>query len=68
MKVVSLADGVRCDMAHLILNDVFGKTWAEELNAWSYERPQSEFWEYAFKEVKAKYPDTVFLEEVYLYL
>ena len=65
MKVVSLADGVRCDMAHLILNDVFGKTWAEELNAWSYERPQTEFWEYAFKEVKAKYPNTIFLAEVY---
>ena len=65
MKVASLADGIRCDMAHLVLNDVFGKTWAEELNAWSYVRPQNEFWEYAFKEVKAKYPNTIFLAEVY---
>nr|CAL92191.1 amylase [Eudiplodinium maggii] len=65
MTVLSFADGVRCDMAHLMLNDVFGKTWAEELNAWGYTKPENEFWEYAFKEVKAKYPKAIFLAEVY---
>ena len=55
----------RCAMAHLILNDVFGKTWDEELKAWGYTKPDNEFWEYAFKEVKAKYPKSILLAEVY---
>jgi hypothetical protein len=65
MTVLSLADGARCDMAHLMLNDVFGKTWAEELNAWGYSKPENEFWEYAFKEVKSKYPNAIIMAEVY---
>jgi glycosidase len=65
MTVLSFADGARCDMAHLMLNDVFGKTWAEELNAWGYSKPENEFWEYAFKEVKSKYPNAIIMAEVY---
>ena len=65
MTVLTFADTVRCDMAHLLLNDVFGKTWAEELNAWGYKKPENEFWEYAIGEVKAKYPKSIFLAEVY---
>ena len=65
MTVLSFADAVRCDMAHLMLNDVFGKTWEEELNAWGYKKPENEFWEYAISEVKAKYPKSIFLAEVY---
>ena len=65
MTVLSFADAVRCDMAHLLLNDVFGKTWEEELKAWGYKKPENEFWEYAIGEVKAKYPKSIFLAEVY---
>ena len=65
MTVLSYADGVRCDMAHLMLNDVFGNTWKEELEAWGYKRPENEFWEFAFNEVKQKYPDAILLAEVY---
>ena len=65
LTVLKYADGARCDMAHLVLNDVFGNTWKEELNAWGYQRPNSEFWDYAFKEVKTKYPDAILLAEVY---
>lgn len=65
MTVLSYADGARCDMAHLLLNDVFGKTWAEELNAWGYQKPENEFWEYAFESVKSKYPNAILLAEVY---
>ena len=65
MTVLSYADGVRCDMAHLLLNDVFGNTWAEELNAAGYSRPDNEFWEFAIKEVKSMYPNAIFLAEVY---
>ena len=65
MKVLKYADAVRCDMAHLMLNDVFEKTWDEELKAWGYKRPENEFWEFAFNEVKKKYPNAILLAEVY---
>ena len=65
LTVLKYADGARCDMAHLILNDVFGQTWKEELDAWSYSKPSNEFWEVAIKEVKSKYPNAILLAEVY---
>ena len=65
LEVFKYADAARCDMAHLVLNDVFGKTWKEELDAWGYSKPDSEFWEYAFSEVKKKHPDAILLAEVY---
>jgi hypothetical protein len=52
-------------MAHLMLNDVFKKTWEKELNSWGYIVPSSEFWGDAIKTVKDKYPDALFLAEVY---
>ena len=65
LTVLKYADGARCDMAHLLLNDVFGKTWKEELDANGYTRPNQEFWEYAFREVKTRYPNAILLAEVY---
>ena len=65
LTVLKYADGARCDMAHLILNDVFGKTWEEELKAWGYPRPPKEFWETAIKAAKSKYPHAILLAEVY---
>jgi len=65
LTVLSFADGVRCDVASLMLNDVFVKTWKEELEYWGYKQPENEFWEYALKEAKSKYPDAIFLAEVY---
>ena len=65
LTALKYSDGVRCDMAHLVLNDVFGNTWSEELKAWEYKKPNQEFWAYAFEEVKYKYPDAILLAEVY---
>ena len=65
MTVLSFADGVRCDVASLMLNDAFQETWKEELEYWGYKRPENEFWEYAFNEVKSKYPNAILLAEVY---
>ena len=65
MTVLSFADGVRFDSSSLVLNDVFVKVWEEELNYWGYKKPQEEFYEYAFREVKSKYPDAILLAEVY---
>ena len=49
-------DGVRCDMAMLILPEVFERTWG---------RAAQPFWPIAIKAVRDKYPDFVFMAEVY---
>ncbi|MCQ2817026.1 MAG: alpha-amylase family glycosyl hydrolase, partial [archaeon] len=64
-RVASLADGIRCDMAYIILNDYFQGTWQTELNSWGYTKPSTEFWSDAIKEIKKTYPSTLFLAEVY---
>jgi len=51
-------DGVRCDMAMLVLNGVFEQTWAGFLQ---HRRPQTEFWSDAI----AAIPDLVWIAEVY---
>ena len=64
--LVSLAakcDGVRCDMAMLMLNDVFAKTWAHLPT----DTPSlaNEFWPDAIKEAKQAQPGFIFMAEVY---
>ncbi|HVV00383.1 MAG TPA: alpha-amylase family glycosyl hydrolase, partial [Verrucomicrobiae bacterium] len=61
--VAALCDGVRCDMAMLVLNDVFAKTWARF--PLSDPEPNFEFWELAIPAVKASRPGFVFLAEAY---
>lgn len=56
-------DGVRCDMAMLLLNEVFARTWQH--------RPPTaptvagEFWDAAIRTVKQAHPGFLFLAEVY---
>lgn len=51
-------DGLRCDMAMLSLNDVFGRTWQGTV---SEPAPASEFW----PEAIASAPQLIWLAEVY---
>jgi hypothetical protein len=53
------ADGVRCDMAMLVLNDIFGKTWNTLLRGQT--PPSTEFWADAIAAV----PDLIWMAEVY---
>jgi hypothetical protein len=61
--VAARCDGVRCDMAMLLLNDVFAKTW--ENFPYAAETPEREFWADAIPAVKLAHPDCLFLAEVY---
>jgi Alpha amylase, catalytic domain len=61
--VAARCDGVRCDMAMLLLNDVFNQTWAH-LRAPSADT-RNEFWSSAIASVKAEHPNFLFLAEVY---
>ncbi|MCW5552637.1 MAG: alpha-amylase [Verrucomicrobiae bacterium] len=63
LSVVERCDGVRCDMAMLLLNDVFARTWADF--PFPGKHPETEFWEEAIPAVRQVRPDFLFLAEVY---
>jgi glycosidase len=64
-QVSKLSDGIRCDMAMLINNPVFAKTWETILSKSSFERPQNEFWSEAIPKIKSERDDFIFIAEVY---
>ncbi|WP_328975168.1 alpha-amylase family glycosyl hydrolase [Streptomyces canus] len=55
------ADGVRCDMAMLLMNDIFGKTWGDRAGT----APAEDFWPYVIPRVRARHPDLLFVAEAY---
>jgi hypothetical protein len=57
-EIAEHCDGVRCDMAMLVLNDVFARTWGHLVRR---RPPSSEFWSAA----TARLPSFLFLAEVY---
>lgn len=59
--IASQCDGIRCDMAMLLMNDVFERTWVEFAGA----PPEDEFWEVVIPAVKRKFPDLLFMAEAY---
>jgi hypothetical protein len=65
MRIADMADGVRCDMVMLTLNEIHDTTWGSLLSSRGYKRPKDEFWEEAIRAVKEKHPEFVFLAEVY---
>ena len=61
-SVASRCDGVRCDMAMLLLNDMFADTWGQFIGP---VPPASEFWAETIPLVKNTRRDFLFLGEVY---
>jgi hypothetical protein len=57
-KLARHADGVRCDMAMLVLTEVFARTWGALASG---ARPSTEFW----ADATAAVPGLLFLAEVY---
>jgi hypothetical protein len=62
-RVAATADGVRCDMAMLALDDVFRRTWGEILG--DPPAPEGELWAEAIARVRAARRDFLFLAEAY---
>ncbi|MCX5880358.1 MAG: alpha-amylase family glycosyl hydrolase, partial [Deltaproteobacteria bacterium] len=56
IKIAGQCDGVRCDMAMLVLPDVFERTWGI---------PSQPFWHQATERVREKVPGFIFMAEVY---
>ena len=66
LKLAGIADGVRCDMAMLILPEVFQRTWGD-LSWPTDDSPAVDepFWPETIERVKAKNPGFIFMAEVY---
>jgi hypothetical protein len=56
IKIAGQCDGVRCDMAMLVLPEVFERTWG---------LPSQPFWPQATQRVRQRVPDFCFMAEVY---
>jgi len=63
-SISEYCDGVRCDVAMLLLNDVFQRTWGHLLRKTRYEA-REEFWSQAISEIKKAAPDFTMIAEVY---
>ncbi len=61
LNIAEFCDGVRCDMAMLMTNKVFSRTWGEKLGP----PPEKEFWEEIIPTIKKEYPNFIFIAEVY---
>lgn len=66
LQIAGRCDGMRCDMAMLLLPDVFLKTWGEQSRPVDESEPVDvSFWPEAIARVKTHSPGFVFLAEVY---
>src|SRR5262249_36112199 len=64
--IAELCDGIRCDMAMLVLPDVFARTWGELARPADGSAPvDSSFWSDTIPQVKRAHPRFVFMAEVY---
>ncbi|MHA1746517.1 MAG: alpha-amylase family glycosyl hydrolase, partial [Promethearchaeota archaeon] len=59
-KMTEYCDGVRCDMAMLLVSSVFWQTWGERTAA-----HLEEFWSEVIRTVKQDHPQFLFIAEVY---
>src|SRR5512143_1226566 len=54
-------DGVRCDMAMLLLNQIFQRTWGNRAG----QAPATEYWVDVISAIKKPQPDFLFMAEAY---
>jgi len=59
--IASQCDGLRCDMAMLMVNHVFSQTWGSRAGP----IPSQEYWQELIPAVKDQHPDTLFMAEAY---
>jgi hypothetical protein len=59
--IAAQCDGVRCDMAMLLFNEIFSHTWRGHVG----EKTAEEFWREIIPQIKAEHPNFLFVAEVY---
>jgi len=60
-SIAGQCDGIRCDMAMLVMNDIFSGTWAEKAG----QIPHQDFWPLVIPAIKQQFPDFLFIAESY---
>jgi glycosidase len=60
-SIADQCDGVRCDMAMLMMNDVFERTWGARVGP----PPADDYWPTVIPAVKERHPGFVFVAEAY---
>ena len=61
-KLANMCDGVRCDMAMLILKKIQKQIWGSRTG---YAEPELEFWQEVIPEIKKTHPSFKFIAEAY---
>jgi hypothetical protein len=61
ISIAEKCDGIRCDMAMLLMNDIFAKTWAGKAGP----APEKDFWITVIPGIKKQFPDFIFIAEAY---
>jgi hypothetical protein len=59
--ILDQCDGVRCDMAMLMLNEVFARTWGDRVEP----SPLTEYWTDVIGAVRLTHPDAILIAEAY---
>src|SRR5512133_3499481 len=60
-EIADQCDGVRCDMAMLVMNDVFARTWGNRVGP----DPETDCWPSVIPAVRQAHPGFLFLAEAY---
>ncbi len=60
-SIAGQCDGVRCDMAMLVMNEIFQRTWGDRAGT----RPAGEYWPEVIGAVRALHPGFLFMAEAY---
>ena len=59
--IAEQCDGIRCDMAMLVMNAIFERTWGERAGA----RPERDYWPLVIDAINARSPGFTFVAEAY---
>ena len=59
--IAAQCDGIRCDMAMLMMNPIVERTWGGRAG----DRPDAEYWVEVISKVKSAHPDFLFMAEAY---
>jgi hypothetical protein len=60
-SIADQCDGMRCDMAMLLINDIFQRTWGPRAGT----RPRMDYWPEVIAGVRKRHPNVLFMAEAY---
>lgn len=60
-EIAQQCDGIRCDMAMLMMNKIFERTWGVRAGG----KPAGDYWETLIPAIKSKSPNFLFIAEAY---